>query len=96
MARICVWPVALISLFTTLAVKAAQRHNWTRARTWNVWLTGSSSQYGRFLYDRVNVHRFPDEAAQQYQTLIRDLTSTKYEVEALIKLLSTTTPRCGR
>jgi hypothetical protein len=48
---------------------------------------------GDFLFDRPGLHQIPDDVAQQYQTLIRELTSSKFVVEALVKLLKHDNPK---
>ena len=94
MARICVWPVALICLFTTLAAKAAPAPE-PNARKDLERLARSLPFFsvGDFLYNRVNVQRFPDEVAQEYQRLIGELTSTRYEASAWWGKCSTTACR---
>lgn len=94
MARICVWPVVLISLLTTLAAQAAPAPE-PDARNDLERLAAKLKFFstGDFLYGRVDLHHFPDEVGQQYQKLIGELTSTNYEVEALVKLLKHDDPK---
>jgi hypothetical protein len=94
MAKICVWSIVLISLFTTLTATAAPAPE-PNARKDLERLAGRLKFFslGDFLYDRISLHRFPDEVAQQYQKLIDELTSTSYEVDALVKLLKHDDPK---
>src|SRR6266511_5235905 len=94
MASICVWLVVLISFFTTLTARAAPvpepdaRKDLERlAARLKFFSTGD------FLYGRVKLHLLPDEEAQQYKKLIGELTSTRHEVEALVKLLKHDDPK---
>jgi hypothetical protein len=94
MTRICVGLLALISLFATSALKAAPAPA-PNARIELEYMAGRLTFFdvGNFLFDRMNVHRFPDAVAQEYQKLIGDLTTTNYDVAALVKLLKHDNPR---
>lgn len=48
---------------------------------------------GDFAYGRVDHHLLPREMAQQYKTLIGELTSNRYEAQALVKLLKHDDPK---
>jgi hypothetical protein len=94
MARICVWPVALITLCATLAVKAAPAPQ-PNARNDLERLAGQLKFFstGDFLYDRFNLSRFPDKEAREYRKVIGELTSTPWKAEDLVKLLKHDDPR---
>jgi hypothetical protein len=93
-ARIDVWPIALICLFIPLAAPAAPKPD-PNARKDLERLAAQLKFFsaGDFLYDRVALHHYPDAVAQEYQQQIGELTATQWEVEALVKLLKHHDPR---
>jgi hypothetical protein len=94
MAKSCAGSIALICLCATLATQAAPAPE-RNARKDLERLAGRLPFFctGDFLYDRFNLIRFPDEAARQYKLAIAELTSVRWGVEDLVKLLKHNDPK---